>query len=77
MNNNHQTSAPAHRAPDKPVDNSAYSFPTEPPRQGGDTIEDAIQIDGSGTYIGTTIGYTNNYEEGPWGFAAAWEWFRT
>ncbi len=61
--------APAHafdlgnRALDKPVDNSVYTPPTEPPRQGGDTIEEAIPITIPGTYVGTTIGYQNNYDE--------------
>jgi len=33
--------------------------PADPPRQGGDTIEDAIPI----TIPGTTDGYTNDYDE--------------
>ncbi len=61
--------APAHafdlgnRAPYKPVDNSVYTQPTEPPRQAGNTIEEAIPITFPGTWTGTTVGYTNNYDE--------------
>ena len=49
--------------PAKPHDSSVYQPPAEPPRQGGNTIEDAIPITIPGTYTGTTVGYTNDYDE--------------
>lgn len=50
--------------PAKPADHSVY-LPRDVPRQGGDTIADAIEItlfDGS-QYTGTTVGYANDYDE--------------
>jgi hypothetical protein len=49
--------------PAKPLDGAVYQPPAEPPRQGGDTIEEAIPITIPGTFTGTTVGYTNNYDE--------------
>jgi hypothetical protein len=51
------------QAPAKPADNSVYTPPAEPPRQGGDTILDAVAIVVPGTWTGTTVGYNNNYDE--------------
>ncbi|HOX24715.1 MAG TPA: hypothetical protein PLL30_03000 [Candidatus Krumholzibacteria bacterium] len=50
--------------PDKP----AARFTPPPPdpdilRQGGDTIADAVAIEISATFDGTTVGYTNDYDE--------------
>jgi hypothetical protein len=50
------------RAPAKPVDNSVYMPPAEV-RQGGNTILEAVAIVVPGTWNGTTVGYTNNYDE--------------
>ena len=47
----------------KPLDGAVYQPPAEPPRQGGDTTEEAISITIPGTYTGTTVDYTNNYDE--------------
>jgi hypothetical protein len=51
------------RQPAKPIDSSIYTPPADSPRQGGDTIDEAIPITIPGTYTGTTEGYTNNYDE--------------
>lgn len=51
------------RLPAKPLDRSVYQPPAEPPRQGGNTIEEAVPISVPGTYPGTTAGYQNNYDE--------------
>jgi len=50
------------QAPIKPAERWAYVEPAEP-RQGGDTIADAIPITFPGTFVGTTTGYANNYDE--------------
>jgi hypothetical protein len=50
------------RAPAKPADNSVYVEPEEV-RQGGDTIAEAIPITIPGTFLGTTTGYSANYDE--------------
>ncbi|MDY0110127.1 MAG: hypothetical protein RBT60_09350 [Candidatus Krumholzibacteria bacterium] len=50
--------------PAKPADNSVYVQP-DVPRQGGDTIADAVEItlaEGA-QYTGTTMGYVNDYDE--------------
>jgi hypothetical protein len=46
----------SNQQPAKPLDSSVYQPPADPPRQGGDTIEDAIPITIPGTYTGTTVG---------------------
>lgn len=51
------------QAPAKPADNGVYNPPSEPPRQGGDTILDAVPITVPGSWTGTTMGYNNNYDE--------------
>ncbi len=51
------------QAPAKPADNSVYNAPVEPVLQGGDTIGAAVAIAIPGTWTGTTVGYTNNYDE--------------
>ncbi len=49
------------RAPVKPESNIEYTG-GDPNRQGGNTIFDAVPITIPGTYVGTTVGYTNNYD---------------
>ncbi len=51
------------QAPAKPADNSVYVAPEGAILQGGNTILDAVVINIPGTWNGTTVGYTNNYDE--------------
>ncbi len=51
------------QAPAKPADNAVYNGPVDPTLQGGDTIGAAMVINVPGTFNGTTVGYTNNYDE--------------
>jgi len=52
------------RQPDKPV--RLYQAPPADPaviRQGGDTIEDAVEIEAHVVLTGSTVGYTDDYDE--------------
>lgn len=56
---------PSNHAPAKPAGNAASPPPSDPEvlRQGGDTIEDAVAITIPADLTGTTIGYSDDYDE--------------